>query len=275
MSEELIAKWLDDRRSLDESEAAELHRVLTADPALAQMVREQLSTDDLASRRLGVDRRNFESQVAQRLVGTGSEGSFLKSTLDAVEQSERRRAPWRAWVPEAAAAAVLVAGLLLVLLLRKEEISTQPGPAGAKVVRHGLHAQYYRGQLLKGSSTDRVDKVLNFAWAQGNPPLSAPKDVYSVRWTGKLTPTDSGRYILHVRYDDGVRVWIDGKLVIDDWNGNYVIVDRRAELDLQDGRAYDLKVEYFNGGDLGVMQLYWTPPGRPEEILPESMLSPE
>jgi len=275
MSEELIAKWLDDRRSLDDTEAAELRRVLSADPALAQMVREQLSTDALASRRLGVDRRNFENQVAQRLLGAGSEGSFLKSTLDAVEQSDRRRGPWRAWMPEAAAAAVLVAGLLLVLLLRKEEDSTRPGPAGAKVVRHGLHAQYYRGQLLKGSSTDRVDKVLNFTWDRGNPPLSATKDVYSARWTGKLTPAESGRYTLHARYDDGVRVWLDGKLVIDDWHGNYVIVDRKVQVDLQDGRAYDLKIEYFNGGDLGVMQLFWTPPGRSEEILPESMLSPE
>ena len=86
MSEELIAKWLDDRRSLDESEAAELHRVLSADPALRQNLHELLSLDDLLSRRLSVDRRYFENQVAQRLVGSGSEGSFLKSTLDAVEQ---------------------------------------------------------------------------------------------------------------------------------------------------------------------------------------------
>jgi hypothetical protein len=277
MSEDLIAKWLDDRRSLDESEATELHRVLSADPALAQMVRDQLSTDDLASRRLGVDRRNFENQVAQRLVGTGSEGSFLKSTLDAVEQSDRRRAPWRAWMPEAAAAAILVVGLLL-LLLRREAIPpppTQAAPAASKPLFQGLRAQYYKTQTLQGKAVDRVDAVPDFTWKAGNPPIPTSKDVYSARWTGKLTPPVSGRYTLHARYDDGIRVWLDGKPVIDDWNGRYVIVDRRAEVDLESGRAYDLKIEYFNGGDRGVMQLFWSAAGRAEEIVPESVLSHE
>jgi hypothetical protein len=273
MSEDLIAKWLDDRHSLDETEAAELVRVLTADPELAQQVRDQLATDDLASRRLGVDRRNFEKQVAQRLVGSGSEGSFLKSTLDAVEHAGRRR-PWKAWLPEAAAAAVLVAGLLF-LLLRKEETPTTTPAAAAKPLQPGLRAQYYRGQTLQGKAIDRVDATPDFTWSRGNPPIAAPKDVYSARWTGKLTPTVAGRYTLHARYDDGIRVWLDGKLLIDDWNGRYVIVDRRDQVDLEAGRAYDLKIEYFNGGDRGVMQLYWSCAGRPEEILPESVLSHE
>ena len=273
MSEELIAKWLDDRHSLDEAEAAELLRVLTADPELAQTVRDQLSTEDLASRRLGVDCRNFENHVGQRLVGSGSEGCFLKSTLDAVEHAGRRR-PWKAWLPEAAAAAVLVAGLLL-LLLRKDEIPATMPAAATKSLQPGLRAQYYTGQTLSGKVIDRVDAIPDFSWGRGNPPIAAPKDVYSARWTGKLTPTQSARYTLHARYDDGVRVWLDGKLLIDDWKGRYVIVDRQIPVDLAAGRAYDLKIEYFNGGDRGVMQLYWSCAGRPEEILPESVLSHE
>lgn len=274
MSEALIAKWLDDRRSLDDAEAEELHRALSADPALAQRVRDQLATEDLASRRLGVDRRNFVNQVAQRLAGAGSEGRFLKSTLDAVEQQAgRRRSSWRVWMPEAAAAAVLVIGLLL-LLLRKEESPT-PTPAASKSLLRGLRAQYYPTQTLQGKATDRVDPSPDFTWDRGNPPIPTQKDVYSARWTGKLTPTLSGSYTLHARYDDGIRVWLDGKLVFDDWNGRYVIVDRQAQVDLEAGRAYDLRIEYFNGGDRGVMQLYWRCAGRPEEIIPESVLSHE
>ncbi len=276
MSEDLIAKWLDDRHSLDETEAAELVRVLTADPDLRQNVVELLSLDDLLSRRLSVDRRNFEKQVAQRIIGSGSEGSFLRSTMDAVELSTRRR-PWKAWLPEAAAAAVLVAGLLW-LLMRKEEtptIAPSPAPAAAKPLYRGLRAQYFRDQSLKGKAVDRVDATPDFTWIAGKPPIPAPRDVYSARWTGKLTPAESGRYTLHARYDDGVRVWLDGKLVIDDWNGRYVIVDRKAQVDLEAGRAHDLKIEYFNGGDRGVMQLYWAAAGAGEEILPESVLSHE
>jgi hypothetical protein len=272
MSEELIAKWLDDRRSLDESEAAELHRVLTADPALAQMVREQLSTDDLASRRLGVDRRNFENQVAQRLIGKGSEGSFLQSTLDAVEQSERRRRPWRAWLPEAAAAAVLVAGLLL-LLLRKDEISMTMSPAGPRTVLHGLRAQYFKNSVLSGSPVERIDPTIDFTWSRTGTPFPGWKDVYSARWQGRITPRSSGRYTFRTRNDDGVRVWIDGKPVINDWKGRPIIVENRGEIDLQGGRDYDLRVEYFNGGDLGVIQVFWSSESQAEEIVPESVLS--
>jgi hypothetical protein len=94
-----------------------------------------------------------------------------------------------------------------------------------------------------------------------------------VRWTGKITPTRSERYTFHTKNDDGVRVWVDGKLVINDWTGRYSIADNRGEIDLEAGRAYDLKVEYFNGGDLGVLRLFWSSSGLPEEIVPESALS--
>jgi len=274
MSDALIAKWLDDRRSLDDAEAAELLRLLSADPVLRQNVREVLSVDDLVARRLGVDRRNFEKQVAQRLLGSGSEGSFLKSTLDAVAVAGRRRASWRTWIPEVAAAAVLVAGLLL-LLLRREETPAPSMPAAPPRVTRGLHAEYYPGQRLEGKPIERLDATPDFRWDGANPPIPVPKGVYSVRWTAKVTPTVSGRTTLHARYDDGIRVWWDGKLVIDDWNGRYVVVDRSSAVDLEAGRAYDLKIEYFNGGGRGVMQLFWSCPGRPEEILPLSALSTE
>src|SRR5581483_9304971 len=105
-------------------EAEELARLLSADPDLAQRVKDQLLTDELLSRRLAVDRRNFDNQVAQRIVGPGSEGRFLRSTLDAVRGGPRPAASWRSRLPEAAAAAVLIAGLFLIL--RREP----PAPAG-------------------------------------------------------------------------------------------------------------------------------------------------
>lgn len=269
MSEDLIARWLDDRASLSDDEAAELERLLTADPALARQVKDQLATDELLSRRLAVDRRNFENQVAQRIVGSESEKRFVKSTLDKVDDVQRRRSAWRARLPEAAAAAVLVGALLLVLLRR--EPAPVVVPAGAS--RQGLHAQYHRDQFLKSVPVDRIDPVVDFTWEKGHPPIATQKDVYSVRWTGKLTPAYSERYTLHAKYDDGVRIWLDGKVVIDDWKGRYTVDDKSVQIDLEAGRAYDLKIEYFNGGALGVMRLFWSSPSTPEEIVPESALS--
>jgi len=269
MSEDLIARWLDDRASLTDDEAAELERVLTADPALARQVKDQLATDELLSRRLALDRRNFENQVAQRIVGSDSEVRFVKSTLDAVDTVQRRRAAWRARLPEAAAAAVLVAALLLVLL--RHESTSIVVPAGP--ARQGLHAQYYRDQVLKSVPVDRIDAVVDFTWTKGNPPIATQRDVYSIRWTGKITPSHSERYTFHTKYDDGVRVWVDGKAIIDDWNGRYTVADKSVQIDLEAGRAYDLKIEYFNGGALGVMRLFWSCPSQPEEIVPASALS--
>jgi len=273
MSEDLIARWLDDRASLSEDEAAELHRLLSGDPALARQVKDQLATDELVSRRLAVDRRNFENQVAQRIVGDGTGGSFLKSTLDAVQDRRGRRFAWRSRLPEAAAAAILIAGLFL--LLRQERPTTVPAAPVAKPVQHGLRAQYYKTQTLQGVPTERVDSTVNYSWSAGQPPIATSKDVYSVRWTGKLTPKYTERYTFHARYDDGVRIWIGGKVLNDDWNGRYTIVARRFEADLVADQPVDLKIEYFNGGDRGVMQLSWSSKSQPEEVIPETALSHE
>jgi len=272
MSEALIAKWLDDRAGLSEEEALELHRVLAADPELARRAKEQLATDELLSRRLSVDRGNFESQVAQRLLAAGRDGSFLKSTLDAVHRTDRRRPSWRAWAPEAAAAALLIAGLLFVLLRREKAVPAEL-PAAAR--SGGLKAEYYRNQHLKGEATVRVDPKLDFALRKGSGPVNGWNDVYSARWTGKIRPLYSEKYTFHTQNDDGVRVWIDGKPVISDWTGRPVVADNRGEIALEAGKSYILKIEYFNGGDIGVLRLYWSSPSQPEEIVPSAQLSPE
>jgi hypothetical protein len=270
VSEDLIARWLDDRAGLTGEEAEELARVLGSDPELAQRVKDQLLTDELLSRRLAVDRRNFDNQIAQRIVGSGSEGRFLQSTLDAVRVGRQATPSWRSRLPEAAAAAILIAGLFLIL--RKEPPAPVVGPASA---RHGLHAQYYAGLDLRGAPVERIDPTVNFQWSAGQPPIPAGKDVYSVRWTGTLTPKFSERYTIHARYDDGLRIWVGGVKILDDWNGRYVVTERRVEVELNAGRPTPVKIEYFNGGDRGVAQIRWSSASQPEEILPESSLSPE
>jgi hypothetical protein len=275
VSEELIARWLDDRASLTEDEAAELVRLLSDDPALAQQVKDQLATDELLSRRLAVDRRNFENQVAQRIVGAGTEKIFLESTLDAVRVRGGRRGGWRwrAHLPEAAAAALLIAGLFL--LLRRDGATPEFTPAAPNTARQGLRAQYYKGLQLSGTPIVRVDPKVDFSWAAGQPPIAASKDVFSIRWTGTLTAKYSERYRLRARYDDGVRIWVGGKVVLDDWNGRYAVVDSPIDLDLKAGQPVVLRIEYFNGGDRGVMQLFWSSPSQREEIIPETALSYE
>jgi hypothetical protein len=272
VSEPLLAKWLDDRLSLTGAEALELETVLARDPDLARRVKDQLATDELLSRRLAVDRGSFNRQVAQRLANGATGSSFLQSTLDAVERTQRRRPTWRAWAPEAAVAAVLLVGLM-GLLLRNDRTPTVEAPAAARPT--GLRGQYFSNSTLSGPAQTRMDPAIDFTWRSGAGPLPGGRDIYSARWTGKLSPLYSERYCFRTMNDDGVRVWIDGRLVIDDWKGRPVVVENRGEIQLEAGRRYDLKIEYFNGGDLGVLRLFWSSPSQKEEIVPSRQLSPQ
>jgi len=274
MTEGLIAKWLEDRGSLTEQEAADLGRFLEADPALAKSVKDQLALDHLLSLRLGVDRRNFEQQVAQRIRNAADGATFERSTLEAVQRAKRRRS-WRSWAPEAAVAAVLLAGLLLLLPRWKSTeppvtpASAPPAPAPAP----GLRGEYFQNRTLSGPAFSRIDPKLNFEWSAGRGPIEGWRDVYSARWTGTLTPAYSETYTIKVRNDDAVRVWIDGKLVINDWNARYVVAENRAQVLLEAGRRHEFKVEYYNGGDRGVLSFTWSSPSRKEEAIPPSAFS--
>lgn len=265
MNEPLLAKWVDDRASLTEDEALELVRLLEADPALARQARELLVVDDLLSRKLAADRADFPRQVAQRL-GAASEGDrFPAATLQAIRTARR----WRVRALEAAAALLLV-GVLAFLLLRRSAPESIVAGAGA----HGLQGDYFRYRDLQGAPTPRLDAAVDFEWAAKTGPFPGWRDVFSVRWSGKLQPPVSGLYDFRTRNDDGIRLWIGGKLVVDDWNARLVIVENRASVRLEAGALYDVAVEYYNSGDRGVAQLYWTPPGMAEEIVPASCLRP-
>jgi hypothetical protein len=272
MSEALIARWLEDRGSLTEAEIAELARLLQADPALATSVKDQLALDHLLSLRLAVDRGNFEQQVAQRIRNAETGTKFAQTTMEAVKRAGRRPFTWRARLPEAAAAALLLAGLLLMLPRGSTPTST-PVPGAASP--GGLRAEYYRNRMLAGSPVVRVDPALDFSWAPGKGPVAGWADVFSARWTGKLRPRYSDRYTLRIRNDDAVRLWIDGKLLIDDWNARYIVAENKAEIALEAGRAYDIKVEYYNAGDKGRLNLFWSSARQPEEPVPASAFSPD
>jgi len=268
MSDQLLAKWVDDRSSLSDEEASELLARLEADAGFARAAKDQLLTDDLVSRRLAPDRAHFEQQVAQRLLSQGRDGSFLASTLDAVRRLDRRRA-FRRWAAEVAAAIVLLA-CLFFLVFRREAIIV---PASAP--RSGLRAEYFPNKDLRGAPVARIDPGLDFTWAAGAGPLPGRGDVFSARWTGKIRARVGGRTTFRVRHDDGARLWVGTTPVVNDWIGRYVVAESRGEIDLEAGRTYDFRVEYFNGGDRGVLQVYWSAPGLPEELIPPSQFPME
>jgi beta-glucosidase len=122
---------------------------------------------------------------------------------------------------------------------------------------NGLLGEYFANRELAGEpKLSRVDPVVDFHWDLGAPAPGFPEENFSARWTGKLTPTRSGLYLLAVRSDDGARLYVDGKLVIDNW-GDHPPTLKTVQLDLVAGKAYDLRLDYYEYIIGASVELLW------------------
>ena len=106
---------------------------------------------------------------------------------------------------------------------------------------NGLAATYYNNADLTGSTASRVDAKVDFSWGTGSPTSAIGADTFSARWTGSVVPTKSETYTFYTNSDDGVRVWVDGRLAIDSWTPHESKVDVAP---LAPGR-HDIRVEYY------------------------------
>ncbi len=122
----------------------------------------------------------------------------------------------------------------------------------------GLKVEYYRNNSLSGEASVRMEEELLYDPVH-KPDRFQPEAPMSIRWTGQLKPIVSGVYTLGMKSDDGCRVYVDGKKVIDAWTEHSVQMDE-AMIKLEAGKTYKLQVEYFdNGGDC-FAGLYWKAP---------------
>ena len=126
-------------------------------------------------------------------------------------------------------------------------------------VGDGLLADYFGGAALGGSVIMQRRENINLNVTAAGPGNGVP-GVFSARWRGSLRPTRGGVTRFRVESDDGVRVWIGGKLIVDDWTAHSI---RAAEgqVELAQGVDHPIFVEYFNSGAQGVLKLSWMRPG--------------
>jgi len=147
-----------------------------------------------------------------------------------------------------------------------------PSPAWTNT-GNGLTGTYYRGTGFKNQVLTRTDPDINLLWGDGAPDPSLIGHAFSVRWTGQIMPQYSERYVFQTISDDGVRVWIGGKLIINDWQDQPATIVRGA-ISLQAGQSYDIRIDYYeNGHPPAVLRLSWSSPSQPEEPVPASALT--
>ncbi|WP_229317487.1 OmpA family protein [Larkinella sp. C7] len=126
---------------------------------------------------------------------------------------------------------------------------------------NGLKGDYFDGTNFERKVFTRMDPQIDFNWEGSRPGPGLGRSYYSVRWTGKLYAPTTGVYKFTATVDDGIRLWIGGKKVIDVWrlNDNQTF---RGDVYLKAGQYYDLRVDFFNDPLGGSISLFWIPPNQ-------------
>ncbi|MCX6880057.1 MAG: DUF6288 domain-containing protein [Verrucomicrobia bacterium] len=140
----------------------------------------------------------------------------------------------------------------------------------------GLQGRYYDNVDFTSLAVTQTDTAINFDWAAAAPASQMGANTYSVRWTGQVLAPETGTYRFSTRTSDGVRLWINGVLVINDWNDQASnIWNDSAPIALTVGQKYSLKMEYYRNVNPATVRLYWYRPSRQgQTIIPQELLYP-
>jgi hypothetical protein len=169
----------------------------------------------------------------------------------------------------------LAAGHHLVVVIYYEnsglaKVSLNIGPVS--VDSQHWRGEYFTNRYLTGLPTVvRDDPAVYFNWFYGSPAPVIGSDEFSVRWTRTIT-LDPGVYRFQTGIDDGVRLWVNGHLLIDQWK-DQASADYSATIYL--AGDVSIKMEYYENRGMAVAQLTWGPenPGPPPPVPPPSSIS--
>jgi beta-glucosidase len=121
----------------------------------------------------------------------------------------------------------------------------------------GMVGQYFNNMELEGKPVlTRIDSIINFRWGERSPAGEVPNDQFSVRWTGKIIPPETRVFSLGTRTDDGARLYLDNKLLLEDWT-DHGEKPNKANIELKAGKEYKIVFEYYDNGLGATARLVW------------------
>jgi PA14 domain/Bacterial Ig-like domain (group 3)/Ig-like domain from next to BRCA1 gene/CHAP domain len=135
----------------------------------------------------------------------------------------------------------------------------------------GLQGDYYDNLDFTQYRLSETNAQVNFDWGTGSPDPSIGNTTYSIRWTGAVQPLYTQTYTFYTTTDDGVRLWVNGTLLIDHW------VDQSAtewsgSIALIAGTSNSIKMEYYQGVGTASAALSWSAPSQLKQLIPATQL---
>ncbi|HEX6288136.1 MAG TPA: PA14 domain-containing protein [Herpetosiphonaceae bacterium] len=141
------------------------------------------------------------------------------------------------------------------------------------ILGRGLVGAYYDNPDFTALKRTRVDPTVNFDWGYGSPDAALETSTFSVRWSGQVLPRYSEIYTFVTHNDDGVRLWVNDQLLIDDWR-DHAVSEHQGTIRLQAGVPVSIRLEYYENHGNAVVRLLWASPSQPRQLIPASQLIP-
>jgi glucose/arabinose dehydrogenase len=138
----------------------------------------------------------------------------------------------------------------------------------------GLSATYYNNLNFSGSTVTRLDRTVNFTWGSGAPASGLAANTFSVRWVGQVSPPSTGVYTFYTVSDDGVRLWVNGRQLVNRWT-NHSAIEDRGTITLTAGQRYDIRMEFYENTGSATARLLWSGPSVPKAVIPTARLYPQ
>jgi hypothetical protein len=120
----------------------------------------------------------------------------------------------------------------------------------------------------------RTDAVVNFNWSAAGPAPSVGQTNFTARWTGCVQPQYAEIYTFTTVANDGVRLWVNGQLLINAWTTNSSTTTNSASISLVDQQLYNIRMDYFQSTGNAGAQLFWSSPSTAQAIIPQTQLYP-
>ncbi|MBN2132848.1 MAG: hypothetical protein JW741_25330 [Sedimentisphaerales bacterium] len=154
---------------------------------------------------------------------------------------------------------------------------TTAGPGG------GIKAQYYHysggsppappESAFETLVLTRTDPQVTFDWGNGSPDPQVNNDLFAAKWTGDLEVAFSEPYMFSTNTDDGLKLWVNGRLLIDNWTLHGATIDTSPPIELAAGPGHSVEMWYFENSSGALAELYWQSPSTPRQLIPQGAMS--